>query len=106
MIFFLTFFFFFSSRRRHTRLCQVTGVQTCALLISRERVQEGRLAASVGTDEAEDLTLTEIEAHPVDGPDATEGDPNLGRREHGRFGDGRTLRRSPGARLARRPRER
>src|SRR6187200_1635620 len=28
------FFFFFSSRRRHTRLCQVTGVQTCALPIS------------------------------------------------------------------------
>src|SRR5213082_474172 len=27
------FFFFFSSRRRHTRLCQVTGVQTCALPI-------------------------------------------------------------------------
>src|SRR5213082_2006172 len=26
--------FFFSSRRRHTRLCQVTGVQTCALPIS------------------------------------------------------------------------
>src|SRR5213082_224654 len=25
--------FFFSSRRRHTRLCQVTGVQTCALPI-------------------------------------------------------------------------
>src|SRR5213082_3477419 len=27
------FFFFFSSRRRHTILCQVTGVQTCALPI-------------------------------------------------------------------------
>src|SRR5213082_3832312 len=27
------FLFFFSSRRRHTRLCQVTGVQTCALPI-------------------------------------------------------------------------
>src|SRR5213082_2927588 len=27
--------FFFSSRRRHTRLCQVTGVQTCALPICR-----------------------------------------------------------------------
>src|SRR5213082_1020830 len=26
--------FFFSSRGRHTRLCQVTGVQTCALPIS------------------------------------------------------------------------
>ena len=28
-----TMTFFFSSRRRHTRLCQVTGVQTCALPI-------------------------------------------------------------------------
>src|SRR5213082_3694397 len=32
-VFFFFFFFFFSSRRRHTRLCQVTGVQTCALPI-------------------------------------------------------------------------
>ena len=29
-------FFFFSSRRRHTRSGRVTGVQTCALPISRE----------------------------------------------------------------------
>src|SRR5213082_3702218 len=33
MSFFWRFFFFFSSRRRHTTLCQVTGVQTCALPI-------------------------------------------------------------------------
>src|SRR3546814_15926192 len=31
------FFFFFSSRRRHTRCALVTGVQTCALPISRLR---------------------------------------------------------------------
>src|SRR5213082_3778716 len=31
-------FFFFSSRRRHTRLCQVTGVQTCALPIFTGRL--------------------------------------------------------------------
>src|SRR3546814_1801630 len=30
------FFFFFSSRRRHTRCALVTGVQTCALPISRD----------------------------------------------------------------------
>src|SRR6184192_4603730 len=30
-------FFFFSSRRRHTRCRLVTGVQTCALPISRRR---------------------------------------------------------------------
>src|SRR3546814_8944593 len=29
-------FFFFSSRRRHTRCALVTGVQTCALPISRK----------------------------------------------------------------------
>src|SRR3546814_6428557 len=33
-------FFFFSSRRRHTRCALVTGVQTCALPISRA---EGRI---------------------------------------------------------------
>src|SRR3546814_19496081 len=31
------FFFFFSSRRRHTRCALVTGVQTCALPISRRQ---------------------------------------------------------------------
>src|SRR3546814_5658192 len=31
----MLFFFFFSSRRRHTRCALVTGVQTCALPISR-----------------------------------------------------------------------
>src|SRR3546814_10853438 len=32
---FVGFCFFFSSRRRHTRCALVTGVQTCALPISR-----------------------------------------------------------------------
>src|SRR3546814_10284125 len=32
-------FFFFSSRRRHTRCALVTGVQTCALPISRACAQ-------------------------------------------------------------------
>src|SRR3546814_18065819 len=34
-------FFFFSSRRRHTRCALVTGVQTCALPISRPRTCPG-----------------------------------------------------------------
>src|SRR3546814_8379171 len=34
--FLLCSFFFFSSRRRHTRCALVTGVQTCALPISRD----------------------------------------------------------------------
>src|SRR3546814_8682762 len=32
--------FFFSSRRRHTRCALVTGVQTCALPICLERVEQ------------------------------------------------------------------
>src|SRR3546814_3478533 len=32
---YVVFIFFFSSRRRHTRCALVTGVQTCALPISR-----------------------------------------------------------------------
>src|SRR3546814_10907937 len=33
-------YFFFSSRRRHTRCALVTGVQTCALPISRAQPKE------------------------------------------------------------------
>src|SRR3546814_2962470 len=35
-------YFFFSSRRRHTRCALVTGVQTCALPISRGSSKEDR----------------------------------------------------------------
>src|SRR3546814_7216206 len=35
MLLVILFVFFFSSRRRHTRCALVTGVQTCALPISR-----------------------------------------------------------------------
>src|SRR3546814_13537949 len=38
-------FFFFSSRRRHTRCALVTGVQTCALPISRH-APEGQARAA------------------------------------------------------------
>src|SRR3546814_4018642 len=38
----MLFFFFFSSRRRHTRCALVTGVQTCALPISRAPRTAGR----------------------------------------------------------------
>src|SRR3546814_15515704 len=36
----IMFLFFFSSRRRHTRCALVTGVQTCALPISRAMLLE------------------------------------------------------------------
>src|SRR3546814_1176338 len=38
----LLFIFFFSSRRRHTICALVTGVQTCALPISRQGLTEVR----------------------------------------------------------------
>src|SRR3546814_2557914 len=41
------FSFFFSSRRRHTRCALVTGVQTCALPISRDR--SGRHPVTITT---------------------------------------------------------
>src|SRR6059058_6198085 len=45
----LLFFFFFSSRRRHTRCRYVTGVQTCALPISRQvRSPGGRAGGGRG----------------------------------------------------------
>src|SRR3546814_1369901 len=37
-------FFFFSSRRRHTRCALVTGVQTCALPISKTEIEGNFLA--------------------------------------------------------------
>src|SRR3546814_5762248 len=41
--------FFFSSRRRHTRCALVTGVQTCALPISRSDVPRFTVPASYAT---------------------------------------------------------
>src|SRR3546814_10129382 len=40
-------FFLFSSRRRHTRCALVTGVQTCALPISRATSAHGSLPAKL-----------------------------------------------------------
>src|SRR3546814_2822992 len=42
IFFFFVCVFFFSSRRRHTRCALVTGVQTCALPISRDRFSANR----------------------------------------------------------------
>src|SRR5213082_3823687 len=62
--------FFFSSRRRHTRLCQVTGVQTCALPISashradfeRERERADRLMIELLQATAETTAAREAAA--------------------------------------------
>src|SRR3546814_4546564 len=58
--------FFFSSRRRHTRCALVTGVQTCALPISRDAHVEVRHRRAV--DEAQPHTFAALEqAGPVAG---------------------------------------
>src|SRR3546814_7185458 len=44
------FLFFFSSRRRHTRCALVTGVQTCALPISRQKIRGVDLSGSYRVD--------------------------------------------------------
>src|SRR3546814_9906648 len=55
--------FFFSSRRRHTRCALVTGVQTCALPISRRLVE---LARDVPLEHPlEELTLQGIPEAPL-----------------------------------------
>src|SRR3546814_3040486 len=66
--------FFFSSRRRHTRCALVTGVQTCALPISRAVDGQQRRRGGVGragVDRARDgqvaLTLIEASVDQVDG---------------------------------------
>src|SRR3546814_10237123 len=60
-------FFFFSSRRRHTRCALVTGVQTCALPISRER----RVDATAAHWSANDLAdLNTLAVDCVAGPAA------------------------------------
>src|SRR3546814_2608800 len=42
------FFFFFSSRRRHTRCALVTGVQTCALPILVDALQDSAARNGAG----------------------------------------------------------
>src|SRR3546814_8227736 len=46
-------FFLFSSRRRHTRCALVTGVQTCALPISRLVIAESLIATNQQLDQAQ-----------------------------------------------------
>src|SRR3546814_1529475 len=64
---------FFSSRRRHTRCALVTGVQTCALPISRSRSAvditkaEVILGAGRGVKKREDLALLESLAQALGG---------------------------------------
>src|SRR3546814_10762592 len=47
-LFHYSLLFFFSSRRRHTRCALVTGVQTCALPISRELGWQPRVSFEDG----------------------------------------------------------
>src|SRR3546814_4150874 len=54
-------FFFFSSRRRHTRCALVTGVQTCALPISRSDLRGARLRSAT----LDGATLSQVRLTPM-----------------------------------------
>src|SRR3546814_3562587 len=56
--------FFFSSRRRHTRCALVTGVQTCALPISRLVVSAIEHDSVLRPARAAGLPVTEVPAGP------------------------------------------
>src|SRR3546814_6820890 len=60
-------FFFFSSRRRHTRCALVTGVQTCALPISRHRRADRSLSRP--------WSIVEMAGGPAPGRDFSKGRP-------------------------------
>src|SRR3546814_7145922 len=57
---------FFSSRRRHTRCALVTGVQTCALPISKDEDEDDEDEDEWDEDE-DDEALSEEEAKVVPG---------------------------------------
>src|SRR3546814_12681424 len=69
LVLFIFFCFFFSSRRRHTMCALVTGVQTCALPISKARIghfAEAQVLQSLGVDyidESEVLTPADYANH-------------------------------------------
>src|SRR3546814_2307135 len=51
----MSFLFFFSSRRRHTRCALVTGVQTCALPISKVEYWRSIAAAAINPVEPAEI---------------------------------------------------
>src|SRR3546814_1653746 len=62
----IVYFFIFSSRRRHTRCALVTGVQTCALPISRSMLSINVLH-DVGNSLIESIDRGQIEGGFVQG---------------------------------------
>src|SRR3546814_1418280 len=59
-------FFFFSSRRRHTRCALVTGVQTCALPISRGGYKDGEYLLNPSLDQVKEGELDLVVAGTQD----------------------------------------
>src|SRR3546814_5079186 len=49
--------FFFSSRRRHTRCALVTGVQTCALPITKTKSDQEKMGMALGRLAQEDTSF-------------------------------------------------
>src|SRR3546814_1126493 len=64
MILLLLFCFFFSSRRRHTRCALVTGVQTCALPISKPF--DPRLIVKIAPAVAQAAALSGVARRPIE----------------------------------------
>src|SRR3546814_8396398 len=87
--------FFFSSRRRHTRCALVTGVQTCALPISRRKACDAVWAGPEG----------EARRHGAARPEAGGRQHRIGGRKGGRHGGwtARRTRASPLGKVARSP---
>src|SRR3546814_10448563 len=64
-------FMFFSSRRRHTRCALVTGVQTCALPISYQKLSAA--ASATAKDDAIDAVVDELRDRYGEPPREVEG---------------------------------
>ena len=69
--------------RRHARDVLAVEDQPARgrLVDARDQIEDRRLAGSVGTDDREDLTRLDREAHAVDGPETAEVHDEALRRE-------------------------
>src|SRR4029077_9368488 len=50
--------------------------------LSEDAIEQGRLAAAVRADDAEDFAFVDVERHPIDRDDAAEAFPQIVHRQH------------------------